>query len=570
MSLLTLFHRSDTHTINGLNANKLLTSRSGSAQDVEIFDDTAATPTLRTTVSIYIRKADNSETLIGSADIGQIDRACPGMDDSDEGIQSVQWLCPETALDATDALKIVEKIQFVGTAAVNTKTFVTEQLNTTRLNASVWTFYRYTYHQNSEDWEFTGRLYYDTATYNTRVEGISIGGTQFTDAFTRADSATVGNDWTENNSSTHEILSNKVRSTAVGGTTFDTNQLLRPSSEYFYNGIISVDFQYIDSVSNGGIPGITARTQGSDDQLYACYVLNQVFYINKRITGSVTVLAASSTLSLSTGTNYRIVFTLDGSNLYGALYNVDSSTIVATISATDSTLTSGGKHGISRNPSGSLIDYDNFSAARDATLLSVTDSGSGSDAVTVAASASIPDAVTGSDAIVIAVGLVVTDSGTGLDTVDTGGSAAISAPDTGDGSDSVTVAAALAVSDTAKGRDFLVVDPSNLYLLERFDGSLDAWNLDQSGGTVSIQTADNDEKMVLSDSSSSGVVSATRGIIEPDGVYLIEADMYAAAGAIGYLELLDGAENVVASVKCDGGAEQGTFDTDAATASAFD
>lgn len=287
-----------------------------------------------------------------------------------------------------------------------------------------------------------------------------------------------------------------------------------------------------------GVAQVHGRCQGTGDStFYIIYItpgdstLHLAYY-----NGSLTDIDSASTGSLSVGTNYKLTLSMDGSSISGKLEDLDAPSTLATVSATDSTITGSGVQAISvgQGPN-DPIDYDNFSAVPNIEAISVSDTGSGADSVAA--------------------------SQTGeLKTVS----------DTGGGGEAISVGTTVPVSDASLGADLVSGPPMDpLVLLERFEGTLADWTLDESGGTVSIQTVDEDEKMVLSDASASAVVSAARNIVPPDGVFLVEADMHAASGAVGRLELLDPADNVLASVKVDGGAGQGAFDTDQDTPSTF-
>ena len=184
MPSITLYYRSDSHTINGLEASKLLTSQSGSSGNIEINDggeivgweDQAR---LRIKSDIYQRLSGGSEVQLGS-NVAIVSRDTAAYDTTYEGIHSVTWACPETALNETDAIKIIEKVSmyFVSddvpiAVSEQTRTFITEQLATTQLDAAVWTFYKYPWLRVATGSDAIGRLYYDTATHNTRITNVT-------------------------------------------------------------------------------------------------------------------------------------------------------------------------------------------------------------------------------------------------------------------------------------------------------------------------------------------------------------------------------------------------------------
>ncbi len=358
----------------------------------------------------------------------------------------------------------------------------------------------------------------------------------FTDDFNRSNSATVGNGWIEETPACFEILNNKLRGHSNSANFFN-NQLKRPASEAFADGVIRVDFQYVTDTS--GVPQLHGRAQGANDNtFYLCFVVNGTdFRLAYSSNGSINYIQqANGAFNLSIGVNYRLELKMQGSTISAKLTNLDTQTVISSLSGTHSGLPGSGKQAISVGAGGNPIDYDNFYAGLADNAVTVTESGVGADSVTQ----SVP--VTSK---------TVTDAGAGAE--------------------ALGLSAALQIADTSLGADLIKRDPpkDQLVLLERFMGTLAAWTLDQSGGTVSIQTVDNDEKMVLDDTSATGLVSATRSFEAPDGVFIVEADMYALSGAVGRLELLDASNNVLMSVTCDGGAGQGSFTTDLGTASTF-
>lgn len=177
----------------------------------------------------------------------------------------------------------------------------------------------------------------------------------FSDDFTRADSATVGNGWTEENTSSFEILSNKLR--ATGGGNFSDNICYAPSGGDFADGTVQVDFQLVGGTSQ--IPQVHARfDEVAGDSLLAFWVSGS-FRMDKMVAGSNTQLVAVSQ-SLSAGVNYRITFTLSGNTKTAVLRNLDTATDLQTLNeSTDSTITGSGKTGVSIHTVGT-VDYDNF------------------------------------------------------------------------------------------------------------------------------------------------------------------------------------------------------------------
>ena len=167
MASETRYFRSDTHTINSLLAKKLLTSRSGTLGSLVCTLGGGAEPDGSISASIYIRHSNGSETTIAEGVAGRSTYPGPGT-----------WSCPQTALSAGDAIKVVLTIDMadvyeeVGPASASA-TFITEQLvDATQLDAATWSFYYYA--------EWTGfdqiTLRFDTATYNTRIANFTYSG----------------------------------------------------------------------------------------------------------------------------------------------------------------------------------------------------------------------------------------------------------------------------------------------------------------------------------------------------------------------------------------------------------
>jgi len=159
------YHRSDTHTINGLNAYQMGTSQSGTELDFN-YCEGGALDCLEGTwkADVYKRDAAGTETLFGSnvaALTGQYN-----------GYQSAIWNVPETILSPTDAIKVVEKL------GSETRIWITPQLNATQLDAATWTFWRYCayncqYLQSSYVRPVQWGLFHGSSDYNTRIENFS-------------------------------------------------------------------------------------------------------------------------------------------------------------------------------------------------------------------------------------------------------------------------------------------------------------------------------------------------------------------------------------------------------------
>jgi len=167
------YHRSDTHTINGLNAYQLGTSQSATGLTDFINGVNLESPdcvTGRWQADVFKRDAAGTETLFGSnvaALTGQYN-----------GYQSAIWNVPETILSPTDAIKVVEKL------GSKTRIWITPQLNAIKLNAATWTFWRYCSYDCIERspescypeevcYDICIGLYHGSSSSNTRIENFS-------------------------------------------------------------------------------------------------------------------------------------------------------------------------------------------------------------------------------------------------------------------------------------------------------------------------------------------------------------------------------------------------------------
>ena len=375
----------------------------------------------------------------------------------------------------------------------------------------------------------------------------------FTDDFNRADSATVGNGWIESVDAVWSILSNKLRHTP-NGSDYLTQQVWRPTSEDFADGVIEVEWK---RSTTSQYPIICARKQAGANTYYlAGLISSTTVYISKVVAGTRTNLTSKAVTALgTTGNTFKFTFTLSGSSLTLRVDGITNPGFIDEITVEDSSITASGQCGLSGcTGAGPTLDYDNFSATMsiDATK-SVTDDGTGADAVSATDTSGNKNP---------------TDSGSGTESI--GISVTAPVAETGQGQDSVSITVFINIGDSGTGEDTpTIVEPPMLGLLERFDGTLADWTLDTAGGTAQIQTVNNDEKLVLNDTSGSALVSATRSIEGQSAPFCIEVDIYAGTGAIGLLEALDSSDNVLFSIKADANTLLGTFDTDSDTASTF-
>lgn len=175
----TRYHRNSSISVNGLTANELGIANTATSNYLEIVTSLGTAECVNWSAEwrsdVIIRHADGSETVIAT-NVAPVTRelytAAGG------GYQSASWDAPALSLSSTDAIKIVEKIGPPGGTDYITRTWITEQLNASQLNASTWTFRRYTY-LNCFSLPHVGishyviRLYYGSSSYNTRIENFA-------------------------------------------------------------------------------------------------------------------------------------------------------------------------------------------------------------------------------------------------------------------------------------------------------------------------------------------------------------------------------------------------------------
>ena len=177
------YHRSDTHTVNGLNAYKLGTTNSASKSYIESHKELVlyyGCPYMSLPVyynsDIYIRHSNGAQTLLGSS-IAQTARQSII---AEEGYQSNTWSCPKTSLSPTDAIRVTENVVVESYSETTTRrNFITEQLDSVMLEATTWTFNRYTWYNTfcispGDTISGTeGRTYYGSSSYNTRISNFA-------------------------------------------------------------------------------------------------------------------------------------------------------------------------------------------------------------------------------------------------------------------------------------------------------------------------------------------------------------------------------------------------------------
>ncbi len=240
MPVQTRYLRSDSHTINGLNAYKLTTAQ-GSSQawfgaEHELEDGAAFR------ANVYKRASGGGETLIASA-VGSVYRGSEG-----SGIQSATWPCPETALDPTDAIKVVIEVILDGGGS-NTRTFMTEQLGATQLDAATWTFYLYTVIYDS-GYSYVHDFNHGASSHDSRIANFS-----FTSASSGQDISPTSTD------STSVILEPTVAPGTATVAPFATDSTSIAGSPSVTTGPVTVAPESVESTS--GIPEPLVQREAS-------------------------------------------------------------------------------------------------------------------------------------------------------------------------------------------------------------------------------------------------------------------------------------------------------------------
>jgi len=181
------YYRSDMHTVNGLNAYKLDTTNSAPENYIGFgergTDEAGGCPYAGFPVyynsDIYIRHSNGAQTLLGSS-IAQTVRGGITKGIAEEGYQSNTWSCPKTSLSPTDAIRVTENVVVKSYSETTTRrNFITEQLDSVMLEATTWTFNRYTWYNTfcispGDTISGTeGRTYYGSSSYNTRISNFA-------------------------------------------------------------------------------------------------------------------------------------------------------------------------------------------------------------------------------------------------------------------------------------------------------------------------------------------------------------------------------------------------------------
>ena len=140
MPTVTMYMRSDQHTVNGLTAYKLDTVNSASLKEISGCSVDTRTHYFHIGIRVFIVHPDGSEDEVTDGTAVAIAPVGTGSDITTTTCNT--WDCPERLLYTEDAIKIVVECMcgysWSESSAVVLATFVTEQLGAVRLNASTW------------------------------------------------------------------------------------------------------------------------------------------------------------------------------------------------------------------------------------------------------------------------------------------------------------------------------------------------------------------------------------------------------------------------------------------------
>jgi len=169
--------RSDTETVDSTTYYRLLTSNTTtSTSDTEGWSSSRKPTRGFIRAQIYVYHADGTEDLIATTDHIEVPEGA-GID-----VYSVSVGIPETALSTTDRIKVVWQWSKEASTWYNFSDakFITEQLNTTILNAATWTIYIYaeftsTWNAFLKQYTNTVKIYWGNSTYPSRIENFSWG-----------------------------------------------------------------------------------------------------------------------------------------------------------------------------------------------------------------------------------------------------------------------------------------------------------------------------------------------------------------------------------------------------------
>ena len=183
---LTLYHRDTSHTINGLNAYKVLLEQGSSAANIQVGPDLKHSANgghqwIYANSTIYILHANTTTTTIATS-VAQVSLSnLTG--GTVASLLNANWtLGSDQSMVSTDALKIVITLSMDNSGGSTTGTFVTEQLAWSKLEAGTYAIYYYMESLRTieitpplgANITMTGWVRWGTSTYDTKIKDLVI------------------------------------------------------------------------------------------------------------------------------------------------------------------------------------------------------------------------------------------------------------------------------------------------------------------------------------------------------------------------------------------------------------
>jgi len=163
------YMRSDTQTVNGLNAYVLNIPESTSSAS---FTQSGSGHGASWGIRAWVRHSNGVEQEISLDGQTGTPKAVVGRS-SGSGIESGTVSVAQTALQQTDSLVIRVYVQVGGSGWTLCATFTTEQLQATTLQATTGTVYYYTYASYLRPYNWTtSTFYWGTTTYNSQIQNL--------------------------------------------------------------------------------------------------------------------------------------------------------------------------------------------------------------------------------------------------------------------------------------------------------------------------------------------------------------------------------------------------------------
>lgn len=166
---VTWYHRSDTHTVNGVTGYIINSTLSSTTKNVSL--SLAGDSTVTWGWRVWQVKTDESTVeLTSGSPVATVNRAVDG-----EGFQTNTWTAPSRSLQiGFDALEIVLYMKIGAGDWQSRAVFVSSRLVEKTVSGVTWTFYQYT-NRSYSGGTTTGYFIFGSSTRNSRIEGIGFG-----------------------------------------------------------------------------------------------------------------------------------------------------------------------------------------------------------------------------------------------------------------------------------------------------------------------------------------------------------------------------------------------------------